>query len=452
MATTSFSRTSGTPTNALKWTFSVWVKIGQPIDGDRWLLDFNTDSNNRSQIGWTYDYSKPQLIVYEKVSSSTSQLFTSAQAFEDSSAFYNIVVSCDRTLATQEDRTKIYINGERMTSFHTTPNYPAQNVTGIINTAVDTLIGKYSQSTVYYDGLMSYYCFVDGTAYDASYFGETESSSGIWKIKTSPSVTYGNNGFFLKMDTSSPGTDTSGNNNTFTPAGTPTLTQDNASNNFCTLNPNAPQGSDASNIVFTNGNTTWTSTTYSSFPTGTTLFGAGKWYYEVKLGGVNQKYGWAESNVGQGDPDYSMVVPSYWIYTAGNGNVSTANNATTNNASIRAGWTGWTTNDILGLALDIDNGKFYASLNGTWYNSGDPAAGTGAIVTGITQQSTGLWMPFLGSGDNSSITNYANFGNGFFGTTAVASSNADANGYGLMEYAVPTGFYTLCTKNINTYG
>ena len=64
-------------------------------------------------------------------------------------------------------------------------------------------------------------------------FWETDSSSGIWKIKTAPSVTYGNNGFLLKMDTSSPGTDTSGNSNTFTASGTPTLTQDNASNNFC---------------------------------------------------------------------------------------------------------------------------------------------------------------------------------------------------------------------------
>ena len=182
MATTSFSRTSGTPTNALKWTYSVWVKLSELIDGDRWLLDFNTDTNNRSQIGWTHDNSVPQLIVYEKVSSSTSQLFTTTQCFRDLGAFYNIVVSCDRTLATQEDRTKIYINGERVTNFHTTPNYPAQNVTGIINTAVDTLIGKYSQSTVYYDGLMSYVSFVDGTAYDASYFGETDSSSGIWKI------------------------------------------------------------------------------------------------------------------------------------------------------------------------------------------------------------------------------------------------------------------------------
>ena len=178
----------------------------------------------------------------------------------------------------------------------------------------------------------------------------------------------------------------------------------------------------------------------------------GKWYYEVKVGGTRGKYGFAESSVPQGDADSSSTIPAYWIYTSAVGAVTRADNATGSNQTVESGWTGWTTNDILGFALDIDNGKFYASLNGTWYNSGDPAAGTGAVVTGIIQRSTGLWLPFLGSGDSGSITNHTNFGNGFFGTTAVTSANSDAAGHGLMEYAVPTGFYTICTKNINEYG
>jgi hypothetical protein len=45
-----------------------------------------------------------------------------------------------------------------------------------------------------------------------------------------------------------------------------------------------------------------------------------------------------------------------------------------------------------------------------------------------------------------------NFGSGYFGTTAVSSANADANGHGIMEYAVPTGYYTLNTKNIKEFG
>jgi hypothetical protein len=198
MASTYLSRTSSTPTNALKWTFSAWVKISG-IANDTFLLDFNTDTNNRSQIGFSNDSSEPRFMVYEKVTGSTSQLITTSRLFRDPSAWYHIVVSCDRTLATSSDRTKIYVNGVQETSF-TSATYPTQNVTGIINTAVSTLIGKYSQSTLYFDGCLAHYHFIDGTAYDASDFGETDATTGIWKPKTSPSVTYGTNGFFLKFE------------------------------------------------------------------------------------------------------------------------------------------------------------------------------------------------------------------------------------------------------------
>ena len=156
MASTHLSRTSGTPTNALKWTYSAWIKRSEDLTaGDRWLLDFNSSTTNRSQIGFSHDYnSLTRLVVYEKIGGSTSQILYTAQAFRDLAAWYHIVVSCDRTLVTAADRTKIYINGERVTQFAVTPTYPSQNVTGIINTAVSTLIGKYSQSAVYYSCLL----------------------------------------------------------------------------------------------------------------------------------------------------------------------------------------------------------------------------------------------------------------------------------------------------------
>ena len=345
-----------------------------------------------------------------------------------------------------EDRSIFYVNGAEETK--SASNYPSQDSTiYLLESGQAQVIGYETGASGYFDGLISYANYTEGYGYAASDFGETDSSSGIWKWK-SPSVTYGTNGFYLKMDTSSPGTDSSGGSNTFTTSGTLTLAQDNASNNFCTLNSLVPQN----NVSFSNANNTWTSTTYNSYPNGTMVMSKGKWYYEVKVGGTRGKYGFAESSVPQGDADSSSTIPAYWIYTSAVGAVTRADNATGSNQTVESGWTGWTTNDILGFALDIDNGKFYASLNGTWYNSGDPAAGTGAVVTGIIQRSTGLWLPFLGSGDSGSITNHTNFGNGFFGTTAVTSANSDAAGHGLMEYAVPTGFYTICTKNINEYG
>ena len=44
----------------------------------------------------------------------------------------------------------------------------------------------------------------------------------------------------------------------------------------------------------------------------------------------------------------------------------------------------------------------------------------------------------------------ANFG-GSPGFT-VSSGNADANGYGNFEYAPPTGYLALCTKNLASDG
>jgi hypothetical protein len=88
----------------------------------------------------------------------------------------------------------------------------------------------------YFDGSMSHIHFIDGTAYDATAFGEYD-ANGVWKIKTSPSVTYGTNGFFILKDGNSV-TDQSPNSNNFTVAGgTLTNTEDNPSNVFATMNP-----------------------------------------------------------------------------------------------------------------------------------------------------------------------------------------------------------------------
>jgi len=449
MASTYLSRTSSTPTNALKWTFSAWLKISS-IDNDTFLLDFNTDTNNRSQIGFSNDSSLPRLIVYEKVSASTSQLFLTSALFRDPSAWYHIVVSCDRTLGTDTERTKIYINGTRTTSFSSTPNYPAQNTTGIINTAVSTLIGKYSQSTLYYNGLMTHVNFIDGTAYDASAFGQTDATTGIWKPKGF-SGSYGTNGFFLKFENSgSMGTDSSGNGNNFTVNGTLTQTVDTPSNVFATFNPlnvptsNAPTYSNGNNTVVTANGTL-------AYFGGTSSLGvsSGKWYTEFKVSDA------ATADVFIGitfDPaldarnnGYSgFTDASGWSYFSDNGNIY-------NNGSTAYG-NSYTTGDIIGVAMDLDNAKLYFSKNGTFQNSGDPtsgATGTGAIS--ITSGET----YFFSCGDGtatSASTIQANFGNGYFGTTPVSSATSDESGLGIFEYTVPSGYYALCTKNINTQG
>ena len=313
------------------------------------------------------------------------------------------------------------------------------------------LIGA-NNGTNYFNGLMSYFAFVDGTAYTPTSFGEVNAASGIWKINTAPSVTYGTNGFFLKMDTTSPGSDTSGNDNTFTAAGTPTLAQDNASNNLATLNSvyknfNQP--------TFSNGNTTTSSSSsgyHNAFST--IAVSTGKWYAEIKRGSSESQIGISSLN----DAATLFNVTDYYLgETAKSLGISNADGKYRIGTTATTYGSSYTTGDIIGLALDLTNKKLYASKNGAWANGSgawDSAtfnAAVGAIdISAVIPSGEYAYIGFS-IGDPGTGFN-ANFGNGFFGTTAVASSNADAAGHGLFEYAVPTGFFTLNTKNLNTYG
>ena len=445
MANTYLTRTSSTPTNALKWTYSVWVKIAG-IANDTFLLDFNTDGNNRSNIG--FQESNDRFIVYEKVSGSTSQLLETTQVFRDNSGWYNLVASCDRTLATASDRTKIYVNGSRVTSF-STETQPTQNVTGIINTAVNTLIGKYSQSTLYFNGSLSHVHFIDGTAYDASYFGSTDSTTGEWEINTSPTLTYGNNGFFILKDGNSVN-DQSGNANNFTVGGgTLTNTEDCPSNVFSTYNP---LDNYYANSTFSNGNTTIVTnsanTTYNTSTLG--IPPTMKCYWEAKFDTVQSANGEVgivnTPTTGSAAGAYRLYYQTYGISVNDGGAIWSANA----NTGITLGTL--STSDIVCFAWDGVNQALYVRKNGdAWINSGDPTSG--ASKTGAVKSFSGTSLTmFPAVGDQSgshAVGTSTNFGNGYFGTTAISSEGTNASGIGKFEYNVPAGYSGLSTKGLN---
>ena len=466
MASTYLTRTSGSPTSALKWTFSAWIKNSQVGTGT-FILDFNTDTNNRSQIGFESD---GKLTVYEKVSGSTSQLFQTNRLFRDLSAWYHIVVSCDRTLGTASDRTKIYVNGVRETSFSASDN-PAQNTNGIINTAVNTLIGKYSQSGVYFNGLLSHVHFVDGTAYDASTFGSTDNTTGEWKINTSPSITMGTNGFTILKDGNTI-TDQSSNSNNFTVGGgTLTKTEDCPSNVFGTLNAldrHRQNTADLSPSLF-NGNTTFNTADNNSwklYARSTIGVTSGKYYWEMKrttnsafiIGICYQNYFYDATAVAHWDQDAYLACS---FQEKGNGNYEFAGKS--GDGGIADTSVSSSDGQILGFALDMDNYALYAHLNGTYFAvsgvTGVPTSGaskTGSLLSSFT--SGGL--PYVNSGEpvfpfcadingSGNCRVDANFGNGYFGTTAVSSAGTNASGNGIFEYDVPTGFTALSTKGLN---
>ena len=446
MASTYLTKNLSTATDLKTWTWSAWIKRSK-LSTEQGL--FSGDAASTYTTSFFFDTS--DRLQYKDVSAgSTRQQLITNRVFRDTSSWYNIQVVYNSTEGTASNRLKFYVNGSQETSF-STATYPSLNETVQINGSDPTGIGKQPQSTSNnFDGSMTHIHFIDGTAYDADTFGETDSTTGIWKPKTAPSVTYGTNGFFLKGENSGAlGTDSSGNANNFTVNGTPTQTIDTPSNVFATFNALDNFYADA---TLTNGNTTSTSGAGDWTPLKSTLgVSKGKYYCEIKASATSSGLHYAMIGIGstqatgnqqtggQNPNDYN-----YWY----DGRIRN------NNSNLITGLSTYGVGDTIGIALDLDNNKLYFSKNGTFQNSGDPtsgATGTGAVSI-TTPSSTALGAYFIEAGfyDNTNTGTFqANFGNGFFGTTAVASAQNPDDGIGIFEYDVPTGYRALCTKSIN---
>ena len=428
MASAYLYRTQSTPTNDKIGTLSVWVKRGG-------LGDYTISSKGPSadRVKFNFD-ANDNLEFFGKISSTSRPAITTTRVFRDTSAWYHIVVAVDTTQATASDRIKIYVNGVQETAFNSS-TYFNQNEACYLFTSGSLEIGRRSDSSAnFFNGCMTHFHYTDGTTYAASDFGETDSTSGIWKPKTSPSVTYGTNGFFLKMENSSDmGEDSSGNNNDFTTSGTITQTEDSPSNNFCTMNPL----NKASGVALSNGNLTCVGSSNPSSVASTLAVSSGKWYWEAKLNSSSYNY----FNVSILKTDVRVDNLNYPGDNAGGYTYAADGNIYNNgSASLDTGTT-ISVGDIVGFLLDLDNGTLKLKKNGSDVYSGNAVASS--LNTGD------FW--YVAQGANTSNVDF-NFGNGYFGTTAVSSSNSDSAGLGLFEYSVPSGYYALCTKNIKNYG
>ena len=453
MASTLLTKSAATPTNRKKYTVSFWCK--KALFGiNQYVLNTASDGSNR--LGILFNTSE-QLEIYGQTSGSENAYVRPTRLFRDPSAFYHIVVAVDTTQSTAADRMKIYVNGTLETVM-TSTNYPSQNAD--LESHRNHYIGGYGVSSNYYfGGCLAHFHFVDGTAYPASTFGETDSTSGIWKPKTAPSVTYGDIGYFLKFENSGNlDLDSSGNNLSFTTSGTLTQNTDTPSNNFATLNAVARDHTDTSSL--SNGNLTYALSNYSLNARSSLAMTAGKWYWEYKQSGKNLRPGVCTSgfnpnlDTDSNDAYYGNATGRGGIYIMHTNDTTTWQRTNNNTSANRDSYTtalATGANDIIGCALDVGTGKLHFSVNGTWLNSGNPATGANPQIT-LTNSSGDPLHAFVGFNSSSSMTAHLNFGSGYFGTTAVASANADANGHGAMEYAVPSGFYTLNTKNIKEFG
>ena len=442
MANTYLQNTTTTATDTKKFTWSMWVKrslLGSPAQR---IWNIYADTNNKAQVAFNTD---DQFSYFDKLGGSEVWSQTPKMKLRDTSAWYHIVVAVDTTQGTEADRAKIYINGELQTELEAGGSYPSINAstgTQITTSSNNRRIGSNESANTHFNGLISHLHFVDGTAYPASTFGSTDSVTGEWKINTSPSITMGTNGFTILKDGNTI-TDQSTNSNDFSlGAGTLTKTEDCPSNVFACINGIA-QGT--YNLTLTTGNNTvyctddaWRSA-FSTF-----ALSSGKYYFEVKRVG-SSAYMWV------GIIDQSQLSGTVGIselQTVTRGYAYKASGEKGNSSSVASWGNAYAQNDIVGCALDFDNGKIYFSKNGVWENSGDPTSGS--TGTGSMYNLASGYDYLIGTSLYSTSAGASfNFGNGFFGTTEISSEGTNASGIGKFEYDVPTGYTAISTKGLN---
>jgi hypothetical protein len=428
------NRTPASATNRQTFTLSTWVKRSK-LGAYQQL--FGTDPSNIDVIGFDNNDAF-RIYIYNNP---ISTIRVSSQLFRDTSAWYHIVIAFDTPNATAQNRCRIYVNGTEITSWSTN-NTVSQNLNTNFNTTTIQYIGRYATAE-YIGGYMSEVYMIDGQQLTPSSFGQTDSTTGIW-TPIAYTGTYGTNGYYLKFaNSASLGTDSSGNGNNFTVNNLTSVDQstDTPTNNFATLNPLLYSTS----ITYSEGNLKFTNTSAggqrmvasSIAPT------TGKWYAECRvtsLGGNYPQIGVLDTSIYTMDTYVGALARGYGYASHG----QVYNNA----GALTTGLATYTTNDIIGVALDLDNNYVYFSKNGTFINSGVPTSGSSG--TGGWAITNGYDYSF-GSSSLDSGTDPVfdwNFGSPFYS----ANNYTDAGGFGNFSYQPPSGYYALCTRTLAIYG
>ena len=413
------NRTPASAGSTTIWTYSVWVKYSVSDNGV-----FNQPifwASGNSVNGGLSIAQSPNTPHRFYVYNGGFNIETT-QVFRDPSAWYHIVAVIDNTQATASNRTKLYVNGVQVTAF-AAASYPAQNAASGVNNTTEHNIGKQIGQSRFFSGYLTEVNFIDGQALTPSSFGETDPITGVWKPKKYTG-TYGTNGFYLNFSDNSGttattlGKDYSGNGNNWTPnnfsvtagAGNdsmvdvPTLWGSDTGaggevrGNYCTLNP-LQQTSTASitdgNLRLAAGATAW------GVSLGTIGISSGKWYWEVTtLNDIHPQIGIGTSSTLL--TDYVGRTSASYAYRADDGFKVTNGSGSSYGAS-------YTTNDIIGVALNMDAGTVVFYKNGV---------SQGTAFSGLT----GEFFPAV-STYNSKVL-IANFGQRAFAYAPPANHKA----------------------------
>ena len=432
--------------NQKKWTFSAWIKISDVMDNhNRFIFSANNEHSGGGNYTSLYISTDHYLRFYNYSGGGVINALATNRRLRDCSAWYHIMMHYDSANSTADDRIKFYINGVQETSMDTRTN-PSQNYNSYIESGYRMFIGTQTDSTGStsdFDGEMTHVHFANDQLYAPTVFGETDATTGIWKPKVSPSgVTYGTNGYFLKFDNSANmGLDSGGGSNNFTTSGTIIQNKNTPSNIFASLNRLAKPTSGGFN-TFSNVNSEITNSA-DAFRTSFATLGVskGKYYWEAKFlsGEMKQMIG-----ISKPYDEMDYVGQSANSYGFQNENARRYNNGSQTSYGSTA-----SSGDIIMVAFDATNGAIWVGKNGTWFNSATQSEIEAGTVTNAMYSSITMDDYFLPAFTVEDSNIQVNFGNGYFGTTAVSSAQNPDDGIGIFEYDVPAGYRALCTKSIN---
>ena len=425
------NRTPSSSGNRKTWTFSTWFKKCKL--GVQQRL-FSVQESGDERLG-LYFSTSDQIVGELRFGGEGGTGLYTTQLFRDMSAWYHVVWSVDTTQSTNTNRAKLYINGEQITSFSES-GYPTQNANTATNYTVEHRIGKSVGFNNPLDGYMAETVLIDGQALDPTSFGEFDEDSGIWKPIDVSGLTFGTNGFYLDFeDSSALGNDAAGSNN-FTVNNLTAIdsVSDVPTNNFATLNPLTSFAG-----TFEEGNL---KTTGSDDTVSTIGLTSGKWYWEAQRTNTSNQ---AHFGIGCSNGFFSatsVVSNGDYVYIRGDATYGTASRVggITSIGSNGGTPATFTTGDILSFSLDLDSATKNITIKKN--NGGTPLVDTDFSYDGS--------IPiFVYSRMNSGVGASFNFGNP---ATTISSGNSDGNGYGNMEYSIPSGYYVLNSKNLAEYG
>jgi len=431
--------------NRRTFTFSTWFKRGQL--GTNQQLFNSYSAANAGGFAYMQLEAIESGVVGDRISLEVygTILLKTTQVLRDPSSWYHLVIAVDTTSGTANNRCRMYLNGTEITDF-VTRNNPDQNFDFAFNqNNIDMYLGSNNyggNKGNYFDGYMAEVVWIDGTQYAASDFGEFDEDSGIWKpLESVSDLTFGTNGFYLDFKASGNlGNDANGGTD-LTESGLAATDQslDTCTNNFATMNP---LDNFYYNGVFSEGNLKIINGSgREAGATSTIALSSGKWFWEAKpKSNVAPVIGIAST------PSATNTSSSAAISVNGFGYLKTGKVETSNGSggsNVLANYAVYVADDIIGVALDLDSSqaKVYFYKNGTLQGSGVNITSASATTNGHYFVGFGV----LGGQDTFEV----NFGSPPY---ANSSGNADGNGFGDFEYAVPSGYFAICTKNLAEYG